>query len=395
MNSKTILLDYCNKLSQQKEISTFDKILLSLSSRIPNDFNDAQDTTYYDYDGLKRLNAEGNLMHAFSDDLYIDSTPDEKNFFVIQFKLRQQNIWNMRDRLFDPSQTSLEIGCGILDNGGFSFLTSSIPRAVAKNFSYSEVNPNAIQKSLRNFPEAKIQFADVVELDHYYPPQSFDNIVGINVLDTLDAVDLIKSLEQIQRVLKPGGQLIHILNMEPFFCSIYHTYFKDDVLAFPYLQNDSARKIILLPKEAWKEMRKDLENKKLLPEIAIAFLDYVSTLSGLQQERLWVGMNTLDKNASMAPIAKALIALGNKAIPSVDLFKDQYQKSLQECGFTEPENWDETSSTQLKVSEEHLWGGLSVECSPQGVLRIPTPDLSKEVVDIAISTSFFTARTGS
>lgn len=393
MNSKTILLDYCNKLSLQKEISAFDKILLSLSSRIPNDFNNPHDTTYYDYEGLKRLNVEGNLMHAFSDDLSIDSTSDEKNFFVVQFKLRQQNIWNMRERLFDPSQTSLEIGCGILDNGGFSFLTSSVPRAVAKNFAYSEVNPNAIQKSLRNFPEAKIQYADVTKLDRYYAPQSFDNIVGINVLDTLDAVDLLKSLNQIQRVLKPGGQLIHILNMEPFFCSIYHTHFKDDVLAFPYLQSDSARKIILLPKHDWKKTREGLVNKKLLPELAIAFLDYISTLSALQQERLWVGMNTLDKNASMEPIAKALIALGNKSISTVTLFTEQYQKLLKECGFSNLENWDETSSTQLKVSEGHLWGGLSVECGPQGILRIPTPDLSKEIVDIAISTRFSTART--
>lgn len=331
-------------------------------------------------------------MHAFSDDLAIDSTGDEKNFFMVQFKSRQQNIWNMRDRLFDASQTSLEIGCGILDNGGYSFLTSSIPRAVAKNFSYCEINPNAVQKSLRNCPEARIQFADVLELGRFYPKNSFDNIVGINVLDTFDSKDLKKALVQIQQVLKPNGQLVHILNMEPFFCSIYHDLFTDGMMAFPYVQSDSRRKILLIPKSDWKPMHQELSSKKLLPETALAFLDYVATLSGVQQERLWVGMNALDKKASMESLGKALASLGVKALSTMDIFSDHYKTALEQCGFGSIENWEESTSTQLKVKPGHPWGGLSVECGPQGVLRIPAADLSKDIVDIAISTTFCTAR---
>lgn len=101
-----------------------------------------------------------------------------------------------------PGMTALDVGCGTGD--WVDYLTKLGYQATGVDYS-----PDAI--ALARQQQGKFRVMDATQLD--FPKNSFDAVFSIEVAEHVTQKDLILSLKEIRRVLKPGGFLF--LHTEP------------------------------------------------------------------------------------------------------------------------------------------------------------------------------------
>ena len=95
----------------------------------------------------------------------------------------------------------LDIGCALGD------FTKRVWQLDPKNEIYGiDISENAIARVSKEYPNMKFKVESLPELS--FRDNSFDLILCLEVLYYLNAEDRIKSLENIRRVLKPGGYLL-------------------------------------------------------------------------------------------------------------------------------------------------------------------------------------------
>jgi len=95
----------------------------------------------------------------------------------------------------------LDIGCALGD------FTKRVWQLDPKNEIYGiDISENAIAKVSKEYPNMKFKVESLPKLS--FRDNSFDLILCLEVLYYLNAEDRIKSLENIRRVLKPGGYLL-------------------------------------------------------------------------------------------------------------------------------------------------------------------------------------------
>ena len=95
----------------------------------------------------------------------------------------------------------LDIGCALGD------FTKRVWQLDPKNEIYGiDISENAIAMVSKEYPNMKFKVESLPELS--FRDNSFDLILCLEVLYYLNAEDRIKSLENIRRVLKPGGYLL-------------------------------------------------------------------------------------------------------------------------------------------------------------------------------------------
>ena len=113
--------------------------------------------------------------------------------------------------LLDPQtgQSAIEIGCG----EGWSTMRLRPMLDPRVTLEASEYVQSQVQLASANNPEIPIIQESIYELTR--PSQSFDVVFLLEVLEHLDYPDL--ALQEVRRVLKPGGSLIAGVPREPLW----------------------------------------------------------------------------------------------------------------------------------------------------------------------------------
>lgn len=109
------------------------------------------------------------------------------------------------DDLLYPWLESLPEGAKVLDVGCGTGEQIRLIRELGFDVIGVEPAPAMRQKAIDNNPETKIVEGTITEIP--FEDNSFDAVVSIEVLRYLHHDDVLKSYEEILRVLKPGGQM--------------------------------------------------------------------------------------------------------------------------------------------------------------------------------------------
>ncbi|TXG76634.1 class I SAM-dependent methyltransferase [Patescibacteria group bacterium] len=135
--------------------------------------------------------------------------------------------------------TAIELGCG----EGYSTqrLHKMLPKSA--HFVASEYVKALVPKAQKLNPKVKVIQESVYELTH--KDNSFDVVFLLEVLEHLDYPD--KALEEIRRVIKPGGVLVLGVPREPLWRALNMArgkYLKDFGNTIGHLNHWSARSLV-------------------------------------------------------------------------------------------------------------------------------------------------------
>lgn len=313
---------------------------------------------FIDYEEMQEANRKGESLQRLSDERAMGASILHKDLQQIQYALRQKNIAQIIDRYFSSPRRILEIGCGILDENGRSFFTKGFPQQTALKTSYCDVNPNFENIS----PE--ILCVDISELSKVFPKGSFSHVISLNALDTLNSIDLERALEEIYKVLEPGGFLIHCLNFEPFLYAFYNDIIQSYKRVLPF-QNESGSHCALIFKE---------ESGSIHPLIeASAHLDAKA------REKFWHGILELDKGRALTQIASTLENQG-ELINAFAHHLANFSRLLKEMRFKIILTEDLTSEKTMEEFSYESLQGIRIDCGPSGISKKSFDDKRKTVI---------------
>ncbi|MBU3934395.1 class I SAM-dependent methyltransferase [Patescibacteria group bacterium] len=133
----------------------------------------------------------------------INKTKADYNLIARQFSSTRSFVWRDLRPFLDYTSSGdkvLDLGCG---NGRL------FPSLKEKKIDYIGVDnsEHLISEAKSKFPEAKFEVQDLLNLS--FPKNNFDKIYCIAVLHHIPSKELrLKALQEIKRILKPGGILI-------------------------------------------------------------------------------------------------------------------------------------------------------------------------------------------
>lgn len=309
-SERTPLLDYLRKITNE----------------IENDFEGAIDPHFSeDYAFLQNELVEGTSHQYLSDSLSDTDSPENQYINHQIFVLRHENIRKSLSGVLSKNSSVLEVGCGVLDEQGESFISSALPKELANTFNYCDISPKVVKQCLTNNPQSNIKQCDLLKLSNEYGKDAFSVIVGLNVFDTLSKKDLKLSLQQCRLVLKENGSLIHLMNLESYIYSTVHNLCDNDSIVLPILDSDSDRQFLRIEKKA-------LTNLNTLSNDESLFLHYLSELPKEQLERFCLGTIFTDDTYTISLLARKLSKLG-KTFSPLELFVNNMTDALNETGY--------------------------------------------------------------
>jgi len=352
--------EYKNKiLSQQNTTHHLNKILHPIREDIVGDFkNYRSDLFLVDYDLISAENREGIRSHDLADEVPENTSIEDKHILYQIYLLQQKNICKILSDYILEDTKILEIGCGVLDKMGDSFISAAFSRDVRSRFSFCDINPTMVKRSESNNSKANIQICDALKLDEEYAEKTFDIVIGHNAIDTLSSSDLATAFEQISKVLKDDGHLIHMMSLPPFIFSTIHNLCQQGEIVIPILKNNNIS-FCIIEKNKYAEK---LRNKMIDAELSyITFLDYCATLSMNQMERL---CNYLTQ---MSPVNlfDELIKWGNMVLP-IENYIEVISQALSDSGFNTIENKLNSTCTDIHVQINGPYEGKFFEYGPLG-----------------------------
>lgn len=144
--------------------------------------------------------------------------------------------------------TVLEIGSGILDRQGSSYLMERLPSALR-----DKVIPTDGKEGI-NQRHQKFKCVKTTELTTVYSENTVDAVIGSSVLDAVLNDDLVKTIQQIHKILKSNGVLIHFSSLKPYMNVIIQDLLIEDkgksaVYPWACLKTGDILGVQLIPKE--------------------------------------------------------------------------------------------------------------------------------------------------
>lgn len=235
--------------------------------------------TYSFYDLSIELIREGSIKR--------DSQLIEKRDFITVEKITISS--EFKPFLFS-GKNILEIGAGKLDNNGKSYLMNLLPEEIA-----IKIKPTDFNKSYK-----KIKHTDVTKLTIDFAKESFDVIMGLSVIDTIQTKNLRTAVEKISFCLKKGGYFLHAMSLPPFEDTILDEYSKkEDQIWFPTYEEGSFKGVRTLEKNQFSAVLKKVKLSNRERVFFGDFLDYSSLERGnfftqLDQDHL-IKLDTLSR----------------------------------------------------------------------------------------------------
>ena len=109
-----------------------------------------------------------------------------------------------------PKGIICELGSGI------GLWYKALPEEYKPHWMQLEWNQNFIEETRKRFPEVEVQKGSIYNLP--FLPETIDAVVDLCALDTLG--DLSKGIREIHRVLKKGGILLHLQDLDAHYTPI-------------------------------------------------------------------------------------------------------------------------------------------------------------------------------
>lgn len=167
---------------------------------------------------------------------------------------------------------------------------------------------------------------------------SYDAVIGFSVLDTI--MGLAPVLEEIRRVLTPGGKFIHFLDLQADSKPLVAEYYAEGIIAFPMLDSSSdAPYFRLVPEEEAHKLSKDMSDskfKELLLSIAIKSQPGYKLAMAYAYNPVfsYEFLNLLGKTRHLAKFSRSMFPeLKTETITSNDFFYRRLSHALPESGF--------------------------------------------------------------
>lgn len=160
------------------------------------------------FEKFERTRMAGEMMGFAS----ISSSYRQWNFLSLEAKrLAQGRVEKMEKEiaLILLKNAGLRSGSKILETGsGGGFLWKHLPQELKSDWTQAEKDPLASLYAKKHGFGTVFCDSDIKNLP--FKDSSFDAVVGLESLDSLSTEDLLKFLPEAQRLLKPGGKLVHL-----------------------------------------------------------------------------------------------------------------------------------------------------------------------------------------
>lgn len=205
----------------------------------------------------------------------------------------------------------LEIGSGI---GELSQLVPAGYKIIE-----TDKNKDYLAYSPRKRPPERV----AVDIEHLpFNSNSFQTVAGYSALDTLS--NLPAAFQEISRVLKENGRIIHFLDMSPDAAIIMEDFGKNFIL-FPYTTHNEPPSFQVISK-------KDFENAaSLIPSTTKVLIDFyikdpLEAFGILIQNNRMEDLSKISNTIQNLPVEK-------KVIKPMDYFKKKIETVLVQQGF--------------------------------------------------------------
>lgn len=235
------------------------------------------------------------------------------------------------------AESVLEIGSGVLDNDGNSYLGKLLPKET--NLTYSDLPP--VVETERVKTERTYDVLDIRNMNS--PEERYDVVSGINVLDVIRPADLTAAVTGAYQMLKERGAFIVLADR-----NIDHDIFaseNDDpnLFVIPWIpdESESGKGIRVFKKE---DLEKNLDKKKIPLKCKLFFKSLLKLTP--QQRYLFFSFAFHHKT----PLSRFcnLFLLQNctpiKEYLSQDKFSNSVASAMQEAGFEVRMNETRSSS---------------------------------------------------
>lgn len=128
----------------------------------------------------------------------------------------------IREYLSDAEDV-IEVGAGS------GQLRRWLPQSEEERWVFTDPDARALEDFRHSFPTATVRSASLEALP--FDDHSQSGVVGLCILDMVP--DLTVAFSEIRRVLRPGGRLIHLLDMAPYHAKQFEELAARRQLAFP------------------------------------------------------------------------------------------------------------------------------------------------------------------
>lgn len=328
---------------------------------------------FTDYETIRKANSKGKAQHRGSDDLPAAASLFEQKLFMAKTDLRRQAIYRLGSRLLPPAAHTVEVGSGLLDDNGESFLSSSLPSHTVADCLFLEVNPDLVARSRDKAPQATMIQGDLLTLSNQFASASLEQVIGHNTLDTVTNSDMPQVLRQIFESLAPGGTLIHFMSLEPFVPTFLHNNSREEMVLWPLdTQLQHGRRFCSISRRLLERL------PKRWPKAVELIRHYLCQLKPVEQERFWNGLMAQNLQRPFENLGEELLEWGIEC-SSWKQHRLLMEEQLRHSGFL-PVAW-EWESQKLEIQlplEDPLmisvgpWGevGGRIESSENSCLEV-------------------------
>lgn len=296
-----------------------------------------KDPFFVSYEDMAEANRSGRLLQRLTNETAGSPGTLEYDVGKVQYRLRQENNQQIAEEFLRGVDRILEIGAGLLDADGRSFLTRCFTGEMASKVFYCDANPGLAEEC----PD--LHCVDIRALSSCFPSGAFSHVIGSNVLDTLSRKDLDDAMSDIKKVLAPGGCVLHLLNYEPYLYAFYADVLSEFPGAVPFVNRQNQHCALITTEE-----------QDSLINLALG-------LNPEDRQRLWQGILALD---TQGYLNNKVSGLQGVAITAFEQFVRKLTEAGVNAGFKEVISKEFVSKREISLPG---FPPMHVSCGPNGI----------------------------
>lgn len=142
----------------------------------------------------------------------------DRDHVTLALRSAVKNLFAMEE--VGPDESLLEIGCGI------GYFRSLVPPQFRDNFLHTDPSLEALGEAKKLYPDAKFKMIDAMRMQGI-PSRSVNRVFALNLLNYVSPSRRKRILDEVDRVLKPGGTFFALSDLQPNPRSILPTLAKE------------------------------------------------------------------------------------------------------------------------------------------------------------------------